>query len=114
MEGIETYFNDTIAAYNRFEQEALLLLEDIPNLQARQIEDRCEDLVGMHREIMENSDQLCVVMDYVGPAILNTPYIGEFQRSLDRSAAVCQTLFTEITDYKARLKEKLSVAQPNS
>jgi hypothetical protein len=42
-------------------------------------------------------------MEFMGPGILDAPFIGEFQRVLDSSIHACDTLYDEIINYKNEL-----------
>ena len=100
MHSVETYFNDTIAKYSLFKQAATLLIQEISSLTPLDVRDRCERLSVMRQELVENSDQLFMLMEFMGRGILDTSYIGEFQRALDASILICDSLYAEITSYK--------------
>ena len=100
MLSVEIYFNDTIAKYNLFKQAAVKLLQEVRLLSPEEIHDRCKHLTEMHRELMENKEQLFTIIEFVGPGILDTGYIGDFQRALDKSVAACDALYQEIVVYR--------------
>lgn len=103
MQSIEMYFNDTIAKYSLFKQAATVLIQEIPSLQPLDLFHRCEDLSALHQEITQEKEQLFIRMEFMGSGILDTSYIGEFQRALDKSILACDTLHAEITIYKNSL-----------
>lgn len=103
MLNVELYFNETIAKYNLFKQAAVKLLRDVRLLSPEEIHDRCKRLTGMHKELMENKEQLFTIIEFVGPGILETGYIGDFQRALDKSVAACDALYQEILIYRNNL-----------
>lgn len=106
MLNVELYFNETIAKYNLFRQAAVTLLQDVRLLSPEGIYHRCELLTTMHRELMENKEQLFTMMEFFGPGILDTAYIGDFQRTLDKSVATCEALYQEILVYRGNLSTR--------
>ncbi|KAB2888463.1 MAG: hypothetical protein F9K32_16400 [Desulfobulbaceae bacterium] len=107
MLNVEIRFNTTIAKYNMFHQAAVALLQEIRSLSPDMIYHRCERLTAMHQELMENKEQLFSLMEFVGPGILETSYIGDFQRSLDKSIAACEALYREILLYRENLNAQV-------
>ena len=103
MLNVEIRFNDTIAKYNLFQQAAVALMQEIHSLSPEMIYHRCERLTAMHHEMMENKEQLFSMMEFFGPGILETSYIGDFQRALDKSITACEALYQEILAYRELL-----------
>jgi hypothetical protein len=103
MQSIEMYFNDTIANYSIFKQTATSLMQAIPSLTPDDIFRRCENLSALRKEATKNKDQLFIIMEFMGPGILDTAFIGEFQRVLDTSIHTCDSLYDEILNYKDNL-----------
>lgn len=103
MLNVEIHFNDTIAKYNLFHQAAVTLLQELHTLSPDKIYHRCATLTAMHHDLMENKDQLFSMMEFLGPGILETAYIGDFQRALDRSITACNSLYQEILAYRELL-----------
>lgn len=103
MQSIEMYFNDTIAKFDLFIQAATLLIHAVPSLTPKDIHRRCETLSSLRKELTENYDQLTILMEFMGPGILDTSSVGEFQRILDKSILACDTLYAEIVAYKRNL-----------
>ena len=106
MLNVELYFNETISRYNLFKQAAVHLLQEVRLLSPEEIHGRCKRLTEMHRELMENKEQLFTIIEFVGPGILDTAYIGEFQRALDTSVAACDALYQEILVYRDNLSAR--------
>jgi hypothetical protein len=102
---VEIYFNETIARYNLFKQAAVVLIKDVPSLSPEEIYYRCEKLTAMHQELLEKKEQLFIIVEFFGPGILDTAYIGEFQRTLDKSISACDSLYQEILTYRKKLEE---------
>jgi hypothetical protein len=103
MLNVELYFNTIIAKHNVFKQAAILLLQDVPILNAEQICRRSEELTVMHRGLIEDKEQFFTIIEFFGPGILETAYIGDFQRALDKSVAACEALYQEIIVYRDKL-----------
>jgi len=103
MQSVEMYINDTIEKYSLFKQAAVSLAQEIPALTPHVIHQRCEMLNAMHRELTKNKEQLFVIIEFMGPGVLDTSYIGEFQRALDKSILACDTLYAGILGYKDNL-----------
>ncbi len=106
MQTIEMYINDTIAKYSLFKQAATQLIQEIPSLQPRDILHRCEDLTSQHKKIDQDKEQLFIRIEFMGPSILDTSYIGEFQRALDKTILACDLLHTEIAIYRESLASR--------
>ncbi len=103
MQSVEMYFNDMIAKHNLFKQTASLLIQEVPSLTPNDINHRCESLSTLRKELAEDNDQLSIRMEFMGPGILDTSYIGEFQRALDKSILTCDSLYAELLTYKDAL-----------
>ena len=106
MQTVEMYFNDAIEKYSLFKEAAVSLIQEITSLPPEVIYHRCEDLTAMHQELTENKEQFFIVMEFLGPGILNTSHIGEFQRALDKSIHACDTLYAKILVYKNELTSR--------
>ncbi len=103
MQTIEMCFNNSIEKHSIFKQAATSLIQEIPSLSPHEIDHRCKELEILHNDLISNKDYLFALMEFMGPGILDNSYIGEFQRALDRSIAACDTLFTEILNYRKTL-----------
>ena len=97
------YFNDMIAKHNLFKQAASLLIQEVPSLTPNDIHHRCESLSTLRKELTEDNDQLSIRMEFLGPGILDTSYIGDFQRALDKSILACDSLYAKILVYRDAL-----------
>ncbi|MBU1568837.1 MAG: hypothetical protein KJ630_24830 [Proteobacteria bacterium] len=107
MQSVEMYFNDMIAKHDLFKQAAFLLMKEVPSLTPTDIHDRCENLLILKRELTKDNDQLSIRMEFLGPGILDTTYLGDFQRALDQSILACDLLHAEILLYKDSLLSHL-------
>ncbi len=103
MQTVEMYFNDTITKYSLFKQAASLLIQEVSSLTPIEIQHRCAELSTLRQDLSENSDQLFILMEFMGRGILDTSYVGEFQRALDTSILTCDSLYAEILVYKNAL-----------
>jgi hypothetical protein len=103
MQTTEMYFNDTTEKYRYFNEAASLLTRDIPSLSAIEIERRCTGLTTLQRELTDNNDQLCLIMESMGSEILDTSYIGELQRAIDKSVIASDSLRAELLLYRNNL-----------
>lgn len=106
MQTVEMYFNDTIEKYSLFKQAAVSLIQEIPSLSPELISNRCDDLTAMHHELTVNKEQFFIIMEFMGPGILETSHIGEFQRALDKSILACDNLYAKILVYKNELTSR--------
>lgn len=100
MQTIEMCFNNTIEKHSIFKQATTLLIQEIASLSPSEIYGRCQELEILYRDLVSNKDYLFTLMEFMGPGVLDTSYIGEFQRALDKSIAVCDTLYKEVINYK--------------
>ena len=100
---IEMFFNDTVTKYSDFTKAASLLTQEIPALTPVEIQNRCATLMTLQRELAETNEQLCLIMESMGPDILDTSHTGILQRAIEKSVRVCTPLYAEILIYKDRL-----------
>ena len=107
MLNVELYFNTVIAKHNVFKQAALVLLQDVQKLTPQQICQRSEELATMHKGLIEDKEQFFIIVEFFGPGILDTAYIGDFQRALDKSVAACEALYQEIIAYRDTLSQQV-------
>jgi hypothetical protein len=103
MKTVEMLFNETIAEYSLFRHAAVLLIQEIPSLPPKEINQRCAELTSMIRAITDNKSHLFDLMEFIGPGILDTSCVGEFQRILDKSIHACDTLYADLLVYKDTL-----------
>lgn len=103
MQTIEIYFADAIEKHGLFKEAAASLIQEISSLTPGAIDRRCKELTGLNQELLADKNHLCALMEFIGPGILDTSYVGEFQRALDKSIAVCDELYKEIHIYRQNL-----------
>ena len=103
MQTVEMYFTEKIEEYRQLKQDTCSLIEDIPLLSPLELGNRCDALAMQQREIIHDHEHICLIMEEIGPEILNTSYIGEYQRALDKSILACDMLQVEIHSYKNRM-----------
>ena len=103
MQTVEQCCQELIARYNLFKQEATRLSENIPALTPPEILHRCEQLAQMHSAMYQTRERFLQLLEFIGPSTLDAAYLGEFQRTLDKSILACDGLFQEILDYRQRL-----------
>jgi len=103
MQPLEMHFNKAIQKHSLFKQAATLLIQEIPRLTPDDIYNRCNDLSNMQRELTDNKDHLFGLMEFFGPGVLDTAFIGEFQRALEKSILTCDSLYAEVLHYKDTL-----------
>jgi len=100
MRSVEQYFNDTIEKYRQLKQATLTLVAAIHSLSPIEIENCCNALTALQRELAVDNDQLSSLMEDIGPEILNSSYLGEYQRAMDKSILACDTLQAAMDIYK--------------
>lgn len=103
MQTIEMCFNNTIEKHTNFRHAAASLLQNISILTPSEIDQRCRELENLHVDLLANKDYLFALMEFMGPGILDTAYIGEFQRALNKSIEICEDLYKKILNYRDSL-----------
>jgi hypothetical protein len=103
MQSVEWYFADTMEKLGDLTLAATTLVEEIPSLSPAIVQQRCELLNGMQRKLSQDREQFFAIIEFVGPGILDTTYIGEFQRALDKSIQACDELHAAVLQYKENL-----------
>jgi len=92
MKTTEDLFRDSIDQYKMLITDASDLSEIIPNLSPDEILHRCNSLQKQQNEQIVIDNFIVEIMVDSGPQILETPYIGEYQRILDEA----MTAFDEV------------------
>ena len=100
MQSVEWYFNDTIEQLSMLTLTATALVEEIPTLTPGDVQQRCHQLSDMQEKLSADKEQFFAIMEFVGRGVLDTFYIGEFQRALDKSVLACNALHAVILQYK--------------
>ncbi|MDK9707978.1 MAG: hypothetical protein OEL83_13090 [Desulforhopalus sp.] len=103
MHSVEWYFNDTIEQLSMLTLTATNLVKEIPTLTPSDVRLRCQQLSTMQEKLSEDKEQFFAIMDFVGRGVLDTFYIGEFQRALDKSVLACDSLHAVILQYKSKI-----------
>ncbi len=103
MQTVEMHFSNAIQEHSLFNQAALLLIQEITELAPDDICNRCTELTTLQQELADNQNHLFTLMEFVGPEILNTSFVGEFQRALQQSILTCDALHAAVLDYKKAL-----------
>jgi len=104
MQTMALYFNETIEKYRQLQQAADLLTTALPGLSPAEINSRCEHLTALQRVITADNDRLCQLMEEIGPEILDTAEVGEYQRAMDTSILACDSLRQEIFLHRQRAR----------
>jgi hypothetical protein len=85
MKTVEEYFQSSIAQYQLLEQETSKLADELASLAPEEILARCIHIQEMQKQIAEDDHRLIELIKFVGPDVLDTPSIGEYQRALERA-----------------------------
>lgn len=102
MQTVAMYFIDTIEKYRQLQQAADLLITALPGLSPAELGNRCDQLTTLQRAITVDNDRLCLLMEEIGPEILDTAEVGQYQRAMDSSILACDSLRQEIFLYRHR------------
>jgi hypothetical protein len=100
MESVEWYFADSIEKLDVFILAAATLVDELPSLQANDIQQRCEALIGIQEKLSQDKEFFFTLIEFLGPGVLSTTYIGEFQRALDKSILTCDILQSAVVKYR--------------
>ncbi len=102
------FFHEAIVQYQRLEQETINLANEIAALSPEEILNRCTSLQEMQEDIAEKDAALVELMKFIGPDILNTPFLGEYQRALDKAIKASDRVSQKAHAQKAILASELS------
>ncbi|MBV5318096.1 MAG: hypothetical protein JZU50_09815 [Desulfobulbaceae bacterium] len=105
MQTVAMYFSETIEKYRQLKQVTDLLTEEMPLLAPHELGSRCRVLSELQREINNDNHQLCLLMEEIGPEILDTASIGEYQRAMDKSILACDMLQAGMRFYRDRIHD---------
>lgn len=103
MESVEWYFADSIKKLDVFTLATTTLVEEIPLLNPDVVQQRCQALIGIQQKLSEDKELFFAIIEFLGPGVLTTSYIGEFQRALDKSILSCDILHTVVLQYRQNI-----------
>jgi hypothetical protein len=89
MKTTEELFRGSINKYKILITEASELSKSIATLSPDEIMERCGNLQKQQNQQVEIDKFIVEIMVDCGPRILETPYIGEYQRILDKAMQAC-------------------------
>ncbi|MCK5664472.1 MAG: hypothetical protein KAI17_13365 [Thiotrichaceae bacterium] len=89
MKTTDDLFQESIDQYKSLLTDASDLSKSMTELSLDEVLHRCNNLQERHNKQIKIDAFLIDVMLETGPEILNTPYIGEYQRILDMAILAC-------------------------
>ncbi len=113
MKETEHLFNSTIDRYEKFIEEVCNLEKEMTSLSPEEILQRCTKLKTMQEEIAVDDQKITERMTLYGTDIFGTPFIGIYQRILDKADKVCADLSTKATVHKIMLSKELHTLKKN-
>jgi hypothetical protein len=103
MESVEWYFNDSIEKLDVFTLAAAALVKEIPLLPPGDVQQRCAALINIQQKLSQDKELFFAIIEFVGPGVLDTSCIGEFQRALDKSILTCDILQSVVLKYRQNI-----------
>lgn len=85
MKTVEEYFLQSISHYQLLVEEATVLATELQSLSPNQILEKCSNLQKIQQEIAENDAHIVEIMNFMGPEVLDNPYTGEYQRTIQKA-----------------------------
>lgn len=107
MKSVEDYFNEVIQQYRTLEQRTTELANEIASLSPEEILERCTKLQELQKEIAEDDTRLIELMKFIGSDILDMPFLGEYQRALDKAIKASDKVAAKAYAQKSMLSSEL-------
>lgn len=107
MKTTEDLFRESIDQYKTLISDASDLSKTIANLSPNEILRRCENLQKLQNKQAEIDKFIIEIMLDSGPHILETPYIGEYQRMLDKAMQACDEVSLKAQAIRATLRTEI-------
>ena len=112
MKSTEDLFQESIKQYQVLTQKATFLSDHMTAMAPDEILKKCDHLNALQTKQIEIDKFIVEIMKDTGPEILEKPYIGEYQRQLDKAmqasskvAAKAQTIRTLLQAEMNKLKK---------
>jgi hypothetical protein len=113
MDTIKPLFEKTIDKYKNFIGVVEGIERDMSSLPAEEILALCEKVRKLQEEISPDDKKIAEIMSITGSDIMDTPFIGEYQRILDRAEHACESLSSKAHIHKAILADELRKIKKN-
>lgn len=110
MKTTEDLFRESIDQYKILIADAYDLSKIITDLSPDEILNRCENLQKQQNEQLIIDKFIIEIMVDSGAQILETPYIGEYQRILDKAMQACDDVALKAKEIKLALLEGMHKA----
>ncbi len=81
----EDLFRDSISLYQELINNANVLSEQMAAMPAEEILSKCEQLQQLQKKQITTDSFLIEIMEDSGSAILDKPFVGEYQRILEKA-----------------------------
>ncbi len=107
MKTAENIFRESIDQYKALITDASDFNKIIENLSPEEILQRCEILQKQQNEQAKIDKFIIEIMLDFGPRILETPYIGEYQKILDKAMQACDEVAWKAQAIRTRLQTEI-------
>ncbi len=108
MKNTELLFNKAIRQYEDFIEKVTALEKELSSLTPEEIFLQCQQLEDVKENITPDDKKITDAMKLIGSDIFDTPYIGEYQRILEKAEKVCADLSAKANVHKTLLAKELS------
>ncbi len=107
MKSAEELFRNSIKQYQQLIDKATELNEQMANMPPEEILQNCEQLHELQRKQIVVDKFIIEIMQDTGPTILDMPYVGEYQRMLDKTMKSCDKVASKAKTIRTLLYSEI-------
>lgn len=106
---VRNFFNEITGAYQRFEQNIVVLVKDIPSCSHQQIVERCNELVDEKNNLKALDDKMIDIINLAGSEIVMEPMLDDYRMAFAKANMACDTLHLQLKDLKTALQDTIAL-----
>ncbi len=107
MKTTEDLFRESTEQYQQLIQNIADLSSHMASSTPEEILKHCEELQEMQKKQAKLDKFIVEIMNDLGPQILETPYVGEYQRMLDNALQSCNEVAAKAKTLRALLHDEI-------
>lgn len=101
---VSEFFDEIISGYTQFGHFAATLAQDIPSLQPKIIEQRCEELYRERIKLSHLDDKLLEILHLAGDELSNDSLLSKYRSAFNQATKACENVKNKLTEVKESLQ----------
>ncbi len=106
---VKNFFSKITGAYQSFEQNIIILVQDIPSCSHQHIVERCNELVNEKSNLKVLDDKMIDIINLAGNEIVLEPMLDEYRVAFARANMACDTLHLQLKGLKTALQDTIAL-----